>query len=390
MADTTTSPPAKSRWFYPEELKDDLLNLEIPDALKAETLNCSWEYVRCVIPHWTNWDRYIAYTRIVIMQCICEFQGDLFRPEETDTMVGYKLQDLVDILFAGTPIHGQMSREIHAYFVPASEKSSSNKDGSELFRRYVNALAHSPKDYFRLRDCDASARFTIAAAWACNDVDLSKNWFNEDQWQILAELALGLYDSVAFFKHRAEGEVCNFFAYVGGDIRIETTRLYREAMWALDTALQGKQENVYVISFMRPFGGPCHIMMRRYRFVEEGLTLGRPENAEVVSQTGKNVNLWFRVEPNAKMPEKERYNSVMARKDDLMYEGLAECLERSNTVQCSDCVQKSTYGADDLYQFGGVKLCVGCQQKWKQWVTSFPARMAEAFPEVKSLPNYWV
>jgi hypothetical protein len=36
-----------------------------PVDIVAETLACAWEYTRCVIPQFTNWDRYLAFTRII-------------------------------------------------------------------------------------------------------------------------------------------------------------------------------------------------------------------------------------------------------------------------------------------------------------------------------------
>ncbi|RYC76643.1 hypothetical protein BFJ63_vAg20480, partial [Fusarium oxysporum f. sp. narcissi] len=85
----------------------------------------------------------------------------------------------------------------------SAEKSRKQRD-SELFGRYLNALAKSPQWWFRLRDCDALARYTIASALACNGfIEIP---FREEQLQLVAELSDTLYDAVAFYKHRAEGE----------------------------------------------------------------------------------------------------------------------------------------------------------------------------------------
>ncbi|KAK6502350.1 hypothetical protein TWF506_002931 [Arthrobotrys conoides] len=138
----------ESRWFYPDELKNDLVNLDLSDDFRAQALTCAFEYLRCVIPHWTNRKRYLAFMRIVVLETLCEVHGDLFRPEETDNMAGYSLQEQLDILFGGTPVHEAMSREVRAFFVTTSEKSGSARDGSELFRRCVNALAIPQKITF--------------------------------------------------------------------------------------------------------------------------------------------------------------------------------------------------------------------------------------------------
>ncbi|KAF3297466.1 hypothetical protein TWF132_007555 [Orbilia oligospora] len=379
----------KSRWFIPKEMQNDMLNTGLSEEIRIEVLNTGWEYTRAVIPIWSNWARYLAFARILTAEFTCEFCGDLFRPEETDEMVGYNLQEQVDILFGGTPLHKEMEREIRSFFVSVSEKVSSAKDGSDLFRRHTNALGHSAKDYYRLRDCDGTIRFTMAAALACNDIDMSKHWFNEEQVQLLAEICLGLYDSVAYFKHRAEGEISNFFAYVGGDMRLEMTHLYRELLWALEAAWATKPESTHVTNFMRQVGGTIHMTMRRYRFIEDGLTIGRPETAQVVEGTRNNVNLWYRVEPNTKVIKADRYPGWVALKERFMFEGLAECLDRSEADECPDCVRRDDYGAQDIYQFGGVVLCAKCKQEWIDYVRCLPARAAKLFPELKKLPEYW-
>jgi len=104
-----------------------------------------------------------------------------------------------------------MSREFRAFLLIVADKTSDRR-GGELFRRYVNALARSPRQWFRMRDGDALARLTIAGLLACNDMD--DVYFSDAQFEILTELADTLYDAVAFFKHRSEGETNSTFAYV--------------------------------------------------------------------------------------------------------------------------------------------------------------------------------
>jgi hypothetical protein len=140
-----------------------------------------------------------------------------------------------------------------------------------------------------MRDADALARFTIASALACNDLD--DVWFTDEQFQILAEMGDTLYDSVAFYKHRSEGETNSTFAYIPPEIRVQAFRQTRELLWALDVTWAKRPELQSVINFVRFFGGPIHMMMRRYRFVEEGLTIGRFETDEVINQARRNVKL---------------------------------------------------------------------------------------------------
>jgi hypothetical protein len=71
-------------------------------------------------------------------------------------------------------------------------------------RQTKPAIAKSPRQWFRMRDTDALIRYTIGAALACNDLD--DVWYTEKQFEMLDELGATLYDGVAFFKHRSEGE----------------------------------------------------------------------------------------------------------------------------------------------------------------------------------------
>jgi hypothetical protein len=96
-----------------------------------------------------------------------------------------------------------MAREFRCFLLITADKASNRRHGL-LFRRYVAALAKSPRQWFRMRDTDALIRFTIGAALACNDLD--DVWYTEEQFQTLDELGATLYDGVAFFKHRSEGE----------------------------------------------------------------------------------------------------------------------------------------------------------------------------------------
>ena len=376
-----TSQHGPDIWFYPDHIKDDLNDADLPKELVNEILSCAWEYSRCVIPQFTNWARYIAFTRIIVIGTVTEFRGALVDVTSGDDILGYDLQELLDILFKGHPAYDDVSREYRAFLLITGEKSSQRCE-SDLFHRYVEALARSPKDWFRLRDCDALCRFTVAAALTCNDFD--DVWFNEDQLQVIGELSDVLYDAVAFYKHRAEGETNNTFAYVDDKLRIESFRRYREVLWALDVAWAESPPHRCVLNFLRPFGGPIHMMMRRYRFIEDGLMIGKPETSEVVRQTRDNVKLWNRIDATTEDGEAARYLKVTSQSDKLMFPGLAEMLENSNKGHCNRCHYRSSYGAKTSGQFGGVELCSNCRLEWQGYVESFAARATEVFPVLYS------
>ncbi|KAL8351287.1 hypothetical protein RB598_006188 [Gaeumannomyces tritici] len=302
------SPKFKDAWYYPNDIAHDLDGLTVlPEAMKQEVYACAWEYTRCVIPQYTNWKRYVAFMRTIIIGIIAEFRGELVDVAAGDSILGYSLDGVLDALFEGTPGHALMAREYKTFLLITAEKTGRRRD-HELFRRYVNGLASGPRAWFRMRDCDALARFSLAAALACCDV--TDRLPSPDQLELLTEIGDTLYDAVAFYKHRSEGETNNTFAYVPEESRVRAYSVARELLWALDVAYAGKPEGVPLMNFVRFFGGPIHMMMRRYRFVEEGLTIGRAETDVVVAETRRNVKLWNRVDAVPQQPQQPHHEGT--------------------------------------------------------------------------------
>jgi hypothetical protein len=291
-------------------------------------------------------------------------------------------------MFKGTPGHAEMAREYKTFLLVSGDKSSSRREG-ELFRRYVNCLAHSPYRYFRMRDADALARFTIAVALACSDQD--DVWFTEEEFDFLAELGNTMYDAVTFFKHRSEGETNTTFAYMPSDLRVAAYRQCREVLWALDAAWAERPEKACVTSFLRYFGGPLHLMMRRYRYVEEDLTMGREEDVNLVNQTRQHFKLWNRIdaskERSVTKEDMDRYNFVIANEEKLLFPECADWLVTGGDGHCDSCQYRSSYGAETTHRFGGVELCASCKPKWRQHLLSFPERAAAVFPELTATYN---
>lgn len=374
----TPSPP-RDNWYYPKEVANDLKNVPLPHEFKREALACGWEYARCVIPQYTNWERYLAFVRVIIISIIAEFRGNLVDIAAGDNVLGYDVGEIIDTLFKGTPGHVAMGREFRAFLLLTAEKSSDRRD-SILFRHYVDSLARSAKEWLRIRDTDALARFTIAAALSCNNFD--DIGYNEEQMAMLAELGSVLYDAVAYHKHRAEGETHDTFAYAGGELRAESYRSYREVLWALDVAWAHRPEAQCVVNFIRFIGGPIHMMMRRYRFVEDGLLIGKPETEEVVEQTRQNFKLWNRVDATQQQAVGQaRYRDVIAREKTLLFDGLADILESER--HCNNCLFRDSYGAEVTGRFGGVELCGTCKAEWREYIETIPARTAAVFPDIK-------
>ncbi|KAK3388047.1 BcABA3 [Podospora didyma] len=382
----------KDLWFFPNELQNDLQGVSLLPNVIAEVIACAWEYVRCVIPQYTNRPRYIAFCRIIIIGVIAEFRGSLVDiTSPSPIILGYDLDSLLSIVYgSSSQIHEAMAREYKTFILITADKANkSRRIHSELFHRYTNALARSPETWFRLRDCDALARFTIAAALTCNDHD--SFWFSEDEINMLCEIADAMYDAASYYKHRAEGETNNTFAYAGGDMRQETYRQCREVLWELDCAWADSPPHRCVLNFMRSFGGPIHIMMRRYRYVEDGLTVGREETDAVVAQTRKNFKLWNRVTDDEfgtlgksgkqrrerSRETKERYDAAIVRKTELMFDGLAEILEASEEVHCGSCQYRNVTEAERIGLFGGVQLCEECRTTWRVYLQGISKRASE-------------
>lgn len=368
------APQFRDAWYYPAEISHDLDDCsQLSEAQKQEAYACGWEYVRSIVPQYTNWKRYIAFIRVIVMSIFAECRGDLIDVTAGHCILGYSVDGILADLFEGTAGHALMARELKSFLLVTADKSSDRRDG-ELFRRYVNALASSPRTWFRMRDCDALARFSMVAALVCNDID--EFLPSEDEFELLGEISVTLYDSVAFYKHRSEGETNSTFAYVPQDIRVESFRVAREVLWALDVAYIRRPEGPILMNFVRFFGGPLHMMMRRYRFVEDECTIGRPETNHVIGQARHKVKLWNRVEVDTFQPEREethhlklpgfdRYQALLAHSKELMFPELPVYLERGGQPQyCERCIYRSSYGAEKAHSFGGVKLCRGCSSMW--------------------------
>jgi len=366
-----------NEWFYPAEIKGDLQGTQLPDRFIDETLATAWEFTRCIIPHFTNWVRYIAYVRLIAISTVAEYNGGLIDVVTDNTVLGYNIENLLNDLFGGLPIHEEMAREFRTNLLFTADKSCGRRN-SDLFHRYVNLLGKAPSTWFRLRDSDGLARFTIAAALVCNDI--YDRWFNEQQLQILGEISLTMYDAVAYHKHRAEGEVHNTFAYAGDEVRKTAYHRCREALWALD-ALAAKDASLQcAISFTRYIGGPIHMMMRRYRFVDDGLTIGKPETEAIIGNAREHVKLWNRVDLHPGLVDDDRYATVAARGDELLFPGLLELLDRSAEGHCDDCIFRVVYGAETSGKFGGAELCRACTLEWQEYLASIIERAAAAFP----------
>lgn len=168
-------------------------------------------------------------------------------------------------------------------------------------------------------------------------------------------------------------------AYVGPDLRNDCYRHCREVLWALDAAWARSPAHRCTVNFLRYFGGPIHMMMRRYRFTEDRLTVGMPETEHVVQQTRQNFKLWYRSDAHDSSRRGPRYADVIAQEEKLLFPGLLDTLASSGTSHCNHCRYRHSYGAEASGEFGGVQLCDHCRDGWRTYLTDFPNRAAEVF-----------
>lgn len=101
-------PKISERWYYPKEIENDLKDIDLSENFIAQTLTCAWEYTRSIIPYFTNWDRDIAFIRLMVIAVVTDFRGDLVDVAESDILLGYNVKDLFDILFGGTAGHEEV------------------------------------------------------------------------------------------------------------------------------------------------------------------------------------------------------------------------------------------------------------------------------------------
>ena len=93
---------AVDNWHYPSVLANDLQGVDLPQKTKDEVFTTAFEYARTVIPTYTNWKRYVAFMRIIVIGTIAEFRGKLVDVMAGDDMLGYNLDEVLATLFTGT------------------------------------------------------------------------------------------------------------------------------------------------------------------------------------------------------------------------------------------------------------------------------------------------
>ncbi|MGI5460934.1 hypothetical protein ACQEWB_48825 [Streptomyces sp. CA-249302] len=357
-------------WHFPGDLRGTFEPEGLVPQQVDEALACAWEYLRTIVPAYTNRERYIALARLTAVSTVAEFRGEHIDPLVSPVIAGYDTGELLEALFGGTAVHEVMAREYYSSILVTAEKSRP-QGNAELLRRYTAAIAHSPAQWFRIRDCDAQARLFIAAALACNDIDGA--WLTEEQNQLLTEICDAMYDAIAYHKHRAEGEICNTFAYANPDLRQHTYRTYRDTLWKIDAHWADIPERTPVVNFLRNIAGPIHMTMRRYRFVEDGLAIGNGESAQTIEEARRNVKLWYRF--SASPQGNSRFREILANQDRVLFPGFAAILENTE-LSCRDCRYPSRYTPLPT-EFAGVHVCAAHRDAFDTHLAGLPGRAVQ-------------
>lgn len=173
-------------------------------------------------------------------------------------------------------------------------------------------------------------------------------------------------------------------------------------MFALEVALAHRTERLLLTTFARSLSGPIHLTMRRYRFVEDNLSLGLGFTSDVAAQARQHLKLWNRLDapPTAATDQNQdqshhdgagkqeapahcdRYQSLVRdRAEELLFPGLADILERAGTPHCDRC-RRASYGAEGVHGFGSVQLCPGCRAVWRGYVELLPERAKEVYQDL--------
>ncbi|MFJ1709893.1 hypothetical protein, partial [Kitasatospora sp. NPDC088346] len=147
-------------------------------------------------------------------------------------------------------------------------------------------------------------------------------------------------------------------------------------LWTLETNWYGTVEGRCALNLLRNLP-LIHVAMSRYRFVEDGLRIGKAETRAVIRDARANVKLWYRGAPGAGSapPEADGGRTLEAVRH-MLYPELQTALERTDADACPRCERHRPQGLVAEGRFGGVTLCEPCGSRWREYVLGAPARHA--------------
>ena len=80
------------KWFYPDELEIHLEPYGVQREKIAEIITQSWELNRCIVPEFSNWDRYMALTRLGVIAYVADYTGRAIDVVDDGPWIGYDIE----------------------------------------------------------------------------------------------------------------------------------------------------------------------------------------------------------------------------------------------------------------------------------------------------------
>ncbi|MGW3635423.1 hypothetical protein ACWD7F_35695 [Streptomyces sp. NPDC005122] len=75
---------SECRHHYPMQIEGDLRDCGLTEKGRREVLATAWEYVRCEIPEFTNWEKYITFVCLTALTTMAEYRGDVVYVDQGD------------------------------------------------------------------------------------------------------------------------------------------------------------------------------------------------------------------------------------------------------------------------------------------------------------------
>jgi hypothetical protein len=362
-------------WPCPEWFQNDLRGFGIPEDQRRKCLSTGWQFTHMLTPEHTDRERYAATVRLVTLITLADYAGDHFddlvRGEAAPVVAGIDLVKQFDILFGDLEESDDLFAELYGAVLLGAIKTRTRQH--PLLRRFADGIGSSPEAYNVLRGCEFTFRTYTAASVAMNG---GHERIDTDVVQALCEIAILMYDAAGVPKHRAEGEVSNFYAYAGADLafRQEGYALGRAVMWEL-AARWASDPVLRRALFVAQAYPQLYTTMLRYRFIEDGLTMNKDYSEDTVEQARTHEKLWYRIDPGRDPgAEAAALEAIRQRvtADVFHYLSLPE------HEFCPNCVRQSFDGSapGSAAEFGGTRVCDACRERWRECARQVRSRWA--------------
>jgi hypothetical protein len=371
-------PKRGKTWLFPRIFANDLAEIALPESTKQDILSCAWDFARNILPEIRDWGRYIAFVRILVIAFLSEFPGDyLDRLRDADNLFGYKLNELLELLFChlDEDVRHGVEAELRTFLLKQSVRGGKEMSASQRsLLNHKSAIDSSPENWFRMRDFESLFRFLIAAVLACNGYSEDYCLFSEDQLQLLSEMNTVIYDTVTFRKH-ADADLASIFDFVPEIKRSTIFREYREVLLAMDAAFAwNSSAHVHIRYLMRNLGGSFRKAIRRSCFVSSSLVVrrhvsneSRPGSGPATASAHSQISILMQEQPITRPISNINGRSHLGRQRQGCDTTLGHT-SRTSLQAPRDC-----------------PLSDKCANMWLAWLDSIEERAAEAFPQLKNI-----